>query len=157
MPTSLVTQHYPDDFQILTYQFAGAAVTDPTPLLYADRALVIDSIIVSVNAVATAAGAGALSFEKGSAPNGTGGTVLAVASVDDDNVDAGDYLIFGDGVDSVRRYNSSGTLQTTATGSTKLSVAENQLAAGQWLVIDLTGTASAYRGLIQIRYRSRMS
>ena len=156
MPVPLVTQHYPDDFQVLTYHFT-AVPADPTPLLYADRALVIDSIVVGIRTASTAAGSGALSFEKSAAPNGASGTVLAVASTDDDNVDAGDYVIFGDGVDSVRRYNSSGALQTTATGTTKLSWTENSLNAGQWLVIDVTGTITSFTGMVQVRYRSRVA
>jgi hypothetical protein len=54
MPTPLVTQHYPDDFQILTFNIR--AFTSGDLLFYADRDMVIDSITFGLQ---TAGGTGA--------------------------------------------------------------------------------------------------
>ena len=114
MPNPLVVQHYPDDFQILTYNFANTSPSDPTVLLYADRPLVIDSIHVTILTATTASGAGALSFEVTQDPTSVASTtIIAVASTDDDNVDAGDVIIL-DGVNNspnggVRKVSKTGT------------------------------------------------
>jgi hypothetical protein len=155
MPVPLVTQHYPDDFQVVTYAF-DTTLVDPWPLLYADRSIVIDSIVVGVTTAAAGGSSGALSFEKTTGPINGSGTVLAVAGVDDNNLDAGHYIVL-DGNGSVRRFNGSGELQSTATGSTQLSSSENQLNAGQWLVVDFTGTFANFRGFVQVRFRSRVA
>ena len=56
MPIPLVTQHYPDDFKILSYNPQANPVAGTNAiLLYADRTMVIDSITVTVQVIAAAA------------------------------------------------------------------------------------------------------
>ena len=169
MPSPLVVQHYPSDYQILTYNFASTSPSDPTVLLYADRPLVIDSIHVTVLTATTASGAGALSFEVSQDPTSVASTtIIAVASTDDDNVDAGDVIIL-DGVNNspnggVRKVSKTGTAGN-ATGSTQLkflggsnTTIDNVLPAGYYLLVDVTGTVTTtFKGLIQIRFRSRLA
>jgi len=170
MPIPLVVQQYPSDYQILTYNFASTSPSDPTVLLYADRTLVIDSIHVTVLTATTATGAGALSFEVSQDPTSVASTtIIAVASTDDDNVDAGDVIIL-DGVNNspnggVRKVSKTGTAGN-ATGSTQLkflngtsnTTIDNVIPAGYYLIVDVTGTVTAtFKGLIQIRFRSRQA
>jgi len=164
MPTPLVTQHYPHDFQVLTFIYTGAPAD--VPLLYADRDLVIDSITIGVKTVSTGgAGTGLLSFEVSADPSSTGGTVVAVANVDTANVAAGD-TIFLDGINNssgnVRKVSSAGTAGS-ASGSTQLKYinatntsVDNIVLAGRYLILDAT-TATAFTGLVQIRLRSQIA
>jgi len=162
MPIPLVTQHYPDDFKILSYNPQANPVAGTNAiLLYADRTMVIDSITVTVQVIAAAAATA--SFEVNSNPVNTSGTVIAVANLAET---AGD-TIFLDGVNNssgnVRKISATGTAGSSS-GSTQLKFLsptntsiDNVVPAGSFLVIDYTGTPTAFRGLIQIRYRSRLA
>jgi hypothetical protein len=153
---SLIPQYYPDDFQVATVVFAGAAVHDPSPVLYADRDLIIDEIVVGVH---VAGGTSyALNFRASADMNTTSATSMCTANIDTANVSAADTLVIT--TDGVQRFNSSGVLQSTATGSTAINgvtpnVQSNTLDKGQWLVIDPTGTVGSGRAVVQIRFRSR--
>lgn len=158
--TSLLPQYYNDDFQVLSHTFTGAIINDPTAILYADRDMVIDEIVVGVHAASTAAGAGAISFEVSTNPIDTSATVVAcIISMDDDNVDAGNTVVAT--TDSVIRFNSAGVALTTATGSTAINgvtagVQSNLIPKGSWLILDTTGTFTGGRATVQIRFRSRL-
>lgn len=162
MPIPLVTQHHPDDFKLLNYnQHSNPVAGTNAVLLYADRTMVIDSITVMVQ---VAAGATATaSFEVTSNPIVTTGTVIAVANL----VETAGDTIFLDGANNssgnVRKISATGTAgsSTSSTQLKFLSVAntsiDNVVPAGSWLVIDWTGTPTTFRGLVQIRFRSRQA
>lgn len=148
---SLVIQHYPDDFSLTVYPNAIAAPHDPTILLYADRDLYIDEIVVGVHAVG---GTNAvLSFEVTRDVSGTSGSVVALANIDTANISNGDTIVLT--TDAVVRTNASGVVQTTATGSTVINKDENKIPQGYWLMFDITGTIGSGRASVQVRYRSR--
>lgn len=149
MPTPLVVQHYPDDFQLLTYYVQGA-LTDPSTILYADRTFVIDSITVTTQ---TANGSAATaSFEVSSDPTSVAGTTMGTVDL---NLTAG-TTVFLDGVgSSVRTVAANGTAGTSS-NSVQLSTSTNIIPAGSFLQIDLTNGTS-WRGLIQVRFRSRQA
>lgn len=150
MPNPLVIQHYPDDFQLLTY-YVQSALTDPSTILYADRTMVIDSITVTTK---TAHGSAATaSFEVSSDPTSAGGTTMGTVDL---NLTAG-VTVFLDGVtpDSVRTVAADGTAGTSA-NSVQLSRSTNVIPAGSFLQVDLT-SGTSWRGLIQIRFRSRQA
>lgn len=158
MPTPLVTQHYPDDFQTISYVFTGALINDPSAILYADRDLIIDQIVVGIHAVGSTSGA--LSFEVANSCTSTSGTVLGVVTVDTANVTAGDHIIL-DGVSpTIYKYTAgvaaavSGCTQLKYINATNTTV-DNVVPAGSWLIVDSTGTTTGARVTIQIRYRSR--
>ncbi len=159
MPTPLVTQYYPDDFQTFTFQTmdrANNGTTDGSlasvPLIYADRDLAIDSITIGV-----------------SVGSGTSGTPAT-----------GSSMTFGK--------TTTGTLSspatpngfcTTATVNNPLTAAAsvaaagvttpalltpsndtNIVRAGNWLGIIYTaggGTLSSIRATVQIRFRSAIA
>ena len=149
---SLVIQHYPDDFSLTVFPNATAAPHDPTILLYADRDLYIDEIVVGIHAVGGTAAV--LSFEvTRDLTNATAGTVVALANIDTANISAGDTILLT--TDGVVRTNTSGVVQTTATGSTAINRDENKIPQGYWLLIDITGTIGSGRASVQVRYRSR--
>jgi hypothetical protein len=150
---SLLPQYYHDDFQVLSYTFTGAIINDPTAILYADRNLILDEIVVGIHTASTAAGSGAISFDVSTNPIDTGGTVVCTISTDDDNVDAGNTVVST--TDSVIRYSSAGAALSTATGSTAIDKTTNFIPKGSWLVLDTTGTFTGGRCTIQIRFRSR--
>lgn len=148
---SLVIQHYPDDFSLTVYPNAIAAPHDPTILLYADRDLYIDEIVVGVHAVGGTAAV--LSFEVTRDVSGTSGSVVALANIDTANISNGDTIVLT--TDAVVRTNGSGVVQTTATGSTVINKDENKIPQGYWLMFDITGTIGSGRASVQVRYRSR--
>ena len=150
MPIPLVTQHYPDDFQIFTFPLlvgsgyrseeAGAVTT--TPLLYEDRDLVVDSITVAISVVGTSGAA--LNVRKSTAgtsttPSGpsfdTTGTAVKLHTV---NVDGT-------------------TLGTTVVTLNSPSTDVNLVKAGNWLGLAFAGTTANMRGMVQIRFRSRVA
>lgn len=160
MPNPLVTQHYPDDFAIASFVFTGALINDPSAILYADRALVIDQIVVGVHAVGGSAGA--LSFEISNSCTGTSGNSIGVVTVDTANVTAGDHVIL-DGVGTTV-YKYTAGVAAACTGCTQLkwlnatnTTIDNVIPAGSWLVVDSTGTTTGARVTIQVRYRSRQA
>lgn len=153
---SLIPQYYPDDFQVLTLSYPGAAVNDPTALLYADRDLIIDEIVVGVAAV----GGTSYAFNFRVSPDctNTSAASMCTINIDTANVSAGDTLVAT--TDSVIRYSSAGAVQTAATGSVAINavsagVQTNTVDKGSWLVIDPSGTVGSGRGVIQVRFRSR--
>lgn len=151
--TSLLPQYYHDDFQVLSYTFTGALINDPTAILYADRNLILDEIVVGIHAASTAAASGAISFDVSTNPIDTAGTVVCTISTDDDNVDAGNTVVAT--TDSVIRYSSAGAALSTATGSTAIDKTTNFIPKGSWLILDTTGTFTGARVIVQIRFRSR--
>lgn len=150
MPTPLVIQHYPDDFQLLTY-YVQSALTDPSTILYADRTYVIDSITVTTKTTTGVVDSYAF-FEVSSNPTSTGGTTMATVDL---NL-ANGTTVFLDGVGStVRTVAADGTAGTSG-GSIQLSTSANIIPAGSFLQIDLQ-SGTTWRGLIQIRFRSRQA
>jgi len=147
--TSLPTQYYPDDFQIITIDAINTALVDPTAALYADRDLIIDSIIVYTRTPHSAAASG--SFEVTTDPTGVSGAVMAVADL---NLNAGTTLFLAtDGGTPPATVTAAGVAGTSA-NSTQLTAAENTINRGSFLVVDLSAGTN-WRGFIQIRFRSR--
>lgn len=140
MPVPLVTQHYPDDFQILT--FTIRAFTNGDLLFYADRDVVIDSITFGLQ---TAGGTGAsLQLAKT-----TGGTATTPASGAAANVTGGTALHTAVDI-------STGTA-TTVVSLTTPSSDTNRVAAGNYVGVIVAGTIGTPDGIIQIRLRSRIA
>jgi hypothetical protein len=156
---SLLPQYYNDDFQVVVFNNAIAAPHDPTILLYADRDMIIDEIVVGVHAVGGASAV--LSFEStvdisSATP---AGTVMATVNIDTANITAGDTFVLT--TDGITRTTSAGVVTTTSTGTTAINavsagVQSNFIPKGSWLVADITGTIGAGRVAIQIRFRSRL-
>lgn len=155
MPVPLVTQHYPDDFQVLTYAFTGAAVNDPTAILYADRTLVIDSITVGIHAIAGSGGSLTFRYGLTTLQDGTGTAIAVLLPTSANGTYAAGETAVMDGVGYVKHYSTAGVVSND-TGSTQLSTTLNVIPQGYWLAID-PASASAFRGTIQIRYRSRQA
>lgn len=154
MPNSLVTQHYPDDFQVASFHNLNFGFGDPMALLYAERDIVIDSIVLGVRIPGNSAGGGGLSFETSLSPAGDGGTSMCTFNIDgSNNTSAGDTKIAT--TDSAIRYLADGSVANDS--SSKINPDANLVRAGRWLVMDFVGTVSEFRGFIQVRYRSRVA
>ena len=155
--SSLLPQYYNDDFQVITLSYPAAQIHDPTPVLYADRDLIVDEILVGVHTAVAAAAT--FNFEVSTDCQAQTGTSMCTINVNTaGSVASGDTIVAT--TDSVLRYNSSGVLQTTATGSTPINgvtagVQSNLIPKGSWLLID-PDTATGARAAIQIRFRSRL-
>lgn len=144
MPTPLVVQHYPDDFQILTFPIR--AFTSGDLLFYADRDIVIDSITFGLQ---TAGSTGAtLQLAKTTTATTSNG-VLTPATGAAANVTSGTALH-----DAVAI--SSGTA-TTVVSLTTPSLDTNRVLAGNYVGVIVGGTIGTPDGIIQIRYRSRVA
>jgi hypothetical protein len=156
---SLLPQYYNDDFQVVVFNNAIAAPHDPTILLYADRDMIIDEIVVGVHAVGGASAV--LNFESTvDISNATpAGAVMAAVNIDTANITAGDTFVLT--TDGITRTTSAGVVTTTSTGTTAINavsagVQSNFIPKGSWLIADITGTIGAGRVAIQIRFRSRL-
>ena len=152
--TSLLPQYYNDDFQVVVFNNAIAAPHDPSILLYADRDLYVDEIVVGVHAVG---GSGAeLAFEvtrdiNSSTPSAT---PMATVNIETANVTAGDTLVLT--TDGITKTTAAGVVTTSSTGSSIVNFkVQNQIPRGFWLVMDIGGTIGSGRVAVQIRFRSR--
>jgi len=140
MPNPLVTQHYPDDFQILS--FTIRAFTSGDLLFYADRDMVIDSITFGLQ---TAGGASS-TLQLAKTTTGTATTPATGAAA---NVTGGTALH-----DAVAI--SSGTATTVVSLTTPASDT-NRVLAGNYVGVIVAGTIGTPDGIIQIRFRSRQA
>jgi hypothetical protein len=151
---TLPAQYYPDDFQVVVFNNAIAAPNDPVLLLYADRDLIVDEIVVGVHAVGGSSAV--LSFETSTDPSSTtpSATPMATVNIDTANITAGDtFVLISDGI---TRTTAAGVVTTSSTGTSIANMKDqNKISKGSWLVIDITGTIGGGRVGVQIRFRSR--
>ena len=147
MPTPLVTQHYPDDFQVVTFNACdryGAGATDGSngsyAIFYADRDVAVDSIVIGIAQV----GAASSSLRIFKTTSGTAaspatplfnGTTALTTAAQAGDATPGFY---------------TQTLVTPANDT-------NIVRAGNWIGVILAGTLTSFRGQIQIRLRSRIA
>ena len=129
MPNVLVTQHYPDDFQIhTTFLRHGDVPTDDcVPIFYADRTVVIDSIVYGVSEIDATED---VELVHATTPQATTGTSLQTA------------------------VSSLATLgQVTPT----INTANNQVPSGSWIIAKFSDGVDSAHVTIQIRFRSRLA
>jgi hypothetical protein len=147
MPTPLVTQHYPDDFQVVTFNALdryGSGATDGSngsyAIFYADRDVAVDSIVIGI----AQAGAASSSLRIFKTTTGTAtspatplfnGTTALTTAAQAGDATAGFY---------------TQTLVTPANDT-------NIVRAGNWIGVLLVGTLTAFRGQIRIRLRSAIA
>ena len=138
MPTPLVTQHYPHDFQIFTHVVHDASAADLV-WLYADRIMVIDSIVVTAmhtSAVGGSATVQLVKVAKDTIPTST-------------NIQAGTAIS-----------NAISVAANTAVTEGTITTSTNEVAAGSWVCLKWTaggGTLANFRGAIQMRFRSQQA
>ena len=140
MPTPLVPQHYPDDFYVFDYHMHSAIGTENI-LFYADRDVAIDSITMGIYVVGSSTSL--ITIKKT-----TGGTLASPKSAVAATLNTNGVALI--------------TAQSADTGGTFLpdlltpSSDTNIIKAGNFVYYTASGTTSTIRGLIQIRYRSRI-
>jgi hypothetical protein len=141
MPNVLQTQYYTDDFQVLTYIVRGE-FTNGTPILYADRDIVIDSVTFGVSVVGL--GGSRIGLVKT-----TTGTLASPASALAATIAAGTQLL-----NAAQSISTAGTflpaLKTPASDT-------NLVKAGNWLGFSGVGADTGTTVAIQIRFRSRLN
>jgi len=131
MPNPLVVQHYPDDFRFITLNLNTTADGADQAMFYADRTLVIDSVHVGTS---TADSSAALVLKYASSP--VPATIAA-----------------GTAITSSMDISAVGTV---GGNSVVLSTA-NEVPAGNWIGCDFTSAAESFKGVVQIRFRSRVA
>jgi hypothetical protein len=141
MPNPLVTQHYPDDFQIHSILIQSALVTGKV-VFYADRDIVVDSITFGVNV----AGAASSTVQVVKTTTGTASSPISAAAA---SITSGATALH-------TAFDTSATGTLSATLATPSSDT-NLVKAGNWLGLIVTGTVTNLRGVIQIRFRSRIA
>jgi len=139
---SLPTQYYHDDQQVVT-EVIVACPAGGVPILYADRNLIVDSVVVGV-LTASSGGATATIQKSTSTTMASPATILA-GSV---------------GTFSIASSNTFFNLTTesgvgTLGASTKLDNTKNTLDAGSWLMFVPASAATASLITVQVRFRSR--
>jgi|688.fasta_scaffold341983_1 hypothetical protein len=140
MPVPLVTQHYPDDFQTETVQFTTPI--DGQAFFYADRDIVIDSLVVGV---AVAGGiSSAIKFTKT-----TSGTAANPADPTVANITGGTDITETVMIDAVAT--ASAPLLSTSTDV-------NIVKAGNWVGVErVSGTFGTPNLIFRVRFRSRVA
>lgn len=143
--TSLPTQYYHDDQQ-LCCEVVSALTTAGVPVLYADRNLIIDSVVIG-SIVAAGAGVTA-TIRKTTAGTNDGVTITPAAP----NAALTSVMATGTiPLDTI----ASTIVVSTESATRSLSIDHNTLDAGNWLFFVPSAAASGYVGAIQIRFRSR--
>lgn len=143
---SLPTQYYTDDLTIAVEGLVAPAAA--VPILYADRDLIIDSVIVGVYTACTATTKTA-TIQKTTTASRSNNGVLTPASPA-----ATPTSIMGAGTISTATPGT--TVIATDTTTTYLSNTLNKLDAGNWLLFVPSEAATALVGTVQVRFRSRL-
>ena len=153
--TVLPAQHYPDDFQIVTELFSAPASGAGTPLLYADRSLIIDSITIGI---LTGTSTNTLDIVKTSTAVPADGVITPSVL----NTASATILTGTSGTVPAGTANANSVVVlTTESGvgalgvTTKLDNTKNTLDAGNWLFLSPSGTMTSAAIVVQIRFRSR--
>lgn len=141
---SLPTQYYHDDQQILS-EILPVAPATRVPLLYADRNLIIDSVVVGTLVVST--GDTTATIQKTTAGTNDGITITPAAP----NATLQSMMATG-----TIATGAIGTVVVSTESATRsLSTDHNTLDAGNWLFYVPGGTATNHVATVQIRFRSR--
>jgi hypothetical protein len=130
MPVPLVTQQYPDDFQIVSFTLNTgdiAAALDTVPLFYADRAIVIDSIVYGVGVIDATED---VEIIHAATPQATTGTSVQTAV---------------------------SSLGTTGTVTPTISTSGNEVASGRWVLAKFSDGVDTAFVTVTIRFRSRVA
>jgi hypothetical protein len=142
--TSLPTQYYTDD-QTIAIEGLSATPAAGVPILYADRDLIIDSVIVGTLTVST--GGTTATIQKTTSATRSNGVITPASPA------ATLTSIMGAGTIAI---GTAGTVVVaTDTATTYLDKTLNKLDAGNWLLFVPASVATAFAGTIQIRFRSR--
>lgn len=129
MPTPIVTQYYPDDFQIITLGLNTTGDGADQAMFYADRNIVIDSVVVGTS-VADASATCAVKYA-------TSPVAATIAS--------------GTAVTNAMDVSAAGTVTAT------IVTTANEIAAGNWIGLDFASATDSLKGVVQIRFRSRVA
>lgn len=140
---SLPAQYYHDDQQVMCEVLIAPAAA--TPILYADRNLIIDSVTVGTYTAST--GGTTATIQKTTAGTNDGITITPAAP------NATPTSIMATGTIPI---NAAGTIVVNTESATRsLSNAQNTLDAGNWLLFVPASGATSFVGSVQIRFRSR--
>lgn len=152
---SLLAQYYHDDQQIINELVSAPGSGAVTPILYADRSLIIDSITIGVltgtstntlDIVKTSTAIPADSVITPTVLNATSATILTGTS---GTVPAG--TANANSVVFLTTESGVGALGVT----TKLDNTKNTLDAGNWLFLSPSANMTSATIVVQIRFRSR--
>lgn len=141
---SLPTQYYHDDQQIIS-EILPVAPATRVPILYADRNLIIDSVVVGTLVAST--GDTTATIQKTTSGTNDGITITpALPNATMQTMMATGTIATG----------AIGTIVVSTESATRsLSADHNTLDAGNWLFYVPGGTATAHVATLQIRFRSR--
>jgi hypothetical protein len=131
----LVTQHYPDDFQILTHVVHDASLAD-FAWIYAGRNTIVDSVVVA---------------NGGTAVGGT--ATIEIVKVASGTIPTSTNIQAGTAITSTISIAANAAATEGA-----INIANNFVDSGSWICVKTTaggGTLSNFRGAITIRFRSR--
>jgi hypothetical protein len=141
---SLPTQYYPDD-QTIIVEGLSATPAAGVPVLYADRDLIIDSVVVGT--LTASSGGTTATIQKTTAATRTGTTITPASP--------GATLTSIMGAGTIAIGTAGTVVVATDTATTYLDKTLNKLDAGNWLLFVPASVATAFAGTIQIRFRSR--
>lgn len=162
--STLPTQYYPDDFQILSFFFQTSAATgntpDPTMLFWTDRDIIIDQVVVAFTFLEAGGTNARIALEHAVGVGDPSGTqIMSLTANQSQGIDqVTDTIVVT--TDQWLQYRNGSLYSTqttpTAANTTLLSNSQNAVPANRWVCLDFVGTfGSQAAGTIQLRFRSR--
>ena len=129
MPVPVVVQQYPNDFQIHTtfLRHGDVPSDDCVPIFYADRTIVVDSIVYGVSEVDATED---VELIHAATPDATTGTSIQTAV---------------------------STLANLGTVTPTVSSTNNEVASGRWIIAKFSDGVDSAHVTIQIRFRSQIA
>jgi hypothetical protein len=129
MPNVLIPQNYPDDFQIHTtfLRHGDVPADDCVPIFYADRTVVIDSIVYGVSEIDDTE---TVELVYATTPQATTGTSIQTAV---------------------------SSLATLGMVTPTVNTANNEIPSGSWIIGKFSDGVDTAHVTIQIRFRSRLA
>jgi hypothetical protein len=165
MPTSIETDSLPDFIQVVSIpncDFTSGAFDDPMPLLYAEKPMIIDSVVIGIQQFGLSNSDTTVRITNGVSPVTFEGPAFNVCGFDiGQNIGPG--YVFETTTETFKLLNDTraditSQMATTA-GNQKLSKTLNFVPAGNWICLSILGglTGGALKMTVQLRIRTRIN
>lgn len=165
MPTSIETDSLPDFIQVVSIpncDFTSNVGDDPMPLLYAEKPMIIDSVVIGIQQETLTNSNTVVRLTNGPSAVQVEGSAFTICGFDiGDNVAAG--YTFETTTQKFKLFDETKNDITSAMTSTaanlQLSNTLNFVPAGNWICLSVSGglTGGALKMAVQLRIRTRIN
>ena len=167
MPTSIETDSLPDFIQVVSVpncDFTSALGDDPMPLLYAEKPMIIDSVVLGIQAYTLGTSDTIVRLTNGPSASQAEGSSFNMCGFDIGGNTATGYT-FETTTQKFKLFDASKTDVTSAmattAGNLRLSNTLNFVPAGNWVCLSVSSAGGMAGGAIkmtvQLRIRTRIN